>query len=210
MLTQAIRDLPEVLTQANIRILLRILEGEIQSYGTKFGMDLARTLHTLEPRYAYVFDSGEQLYCQFRPTLSLPRGIEDFGIIREHSKSRVALEEFTTQTTLSQTSPKETLPKPDLVQSQVGIDSLPTEDEKLLLEKLEELGGSARSKRVLQMKLGVGRQKIIDLVQKLETKGILETKKIQNRASIRLKKERPPNNFSTERGQDFPAEMLHH
>lgn len=98
MLTQTIRDLPEVLTHANVRILLRILEGEIQAYGAK------------------------QLYCQFRPTPSLPRGIEDFSLIREYSKSRVDLEKFTTQIASSQTSPRETLPKPELAQSPGGPD----------------------------------------------------------------------------------------
>jgi hypothetical protein len=182
MLTQTLRDLPEVLTQANIRILLRILEGEIQAYGAKFGMELARTLHTLEPRHAYVFDSGEQLYCHFRPTLSLPQGVSDHQTLRGYSRPSTVLRTFSASVMSKENKTQPSRPSVTIESESGGL----TDDERLVIEKLRELGGSVRSKRLLQIQLGFGRQKIVDLVKKLEQEGRLKTRTVQNRVALDL------------------------
>ena len=98
MITQSLHDLPGILTQATLRILLRILEGEIQSYTDKFGAELARSLHSLPPRIGYVFQTiqngTEEFYCAFRPTLSSPKGVTDHQQIRNYTTPKKNQQSF--------------------------------------------------------------------------------------------------------------------
>ena len=181
--TQSIKDLSETLTQANLRILLRILEGEIQQYGLKFGLDLARTLHSLEPRLGCIYYGNKRFFCKFRPTLSMPKGIEDVEEIRRHSMPEKMVEAFKRQIAVRKADEKielEGKEKPAL------SDLSP--DELRVINALVESGGVCRSKRRLQLKLGFGREKIIRLVDSLEAKGYVETEKFGSSVIVKLSK----------------------
>ena len=166
--------------------LLRILEGEIQQYGLKFGLDLARTLHSLEPRLGYVYYGNKRFFCKFRPTLSMPKGIEDVEEIRRHSMPEKMVEAFKRQIAVRKAEEKielEGKEKPAL------SDLSP--DELRVINALVEFGGVCRSKRRLQLKLGFGREKIVRLVDSLEAKGYVKTEKFGSSVIVKLSKKVP-------------------
>lgn len=171
MVSQTIKDLAESLTQANIRILLKILEGEMQMYGQKFGMDLARTLHGLDPkrRIGYVFYSGEEIYVSFRPTLSQPRGLTSFDEIILHTSKDRLIESFNEQTMIEKVEidmrSNETQPATTQI-----ID----EEAKVvgILKEFKQRGERA-NRSELQRRLGWGTSKTLRILGQLEAKGIL-------------------------------------
>jgi hypothetical protein len=188
MITQSIKDLPEALSQANIRILMRISEAEIQAYGAKFGLDIARALHTATPRAGYVFYQNEAFWCRFRPTLSLPQGLSDFDEIRAHSSADKSIVEFKRQVVASPDTaetpppPSETQPSP----SSVSVVRELTDDEDRCVEVLRAMGGHAKSESEIQKKLGIGREKIVRLIGSLERKHRIKKTRVGNRAVIKL------------------------
>jgi len=178
LISQSLHDLPGILTQANLRVLLRILEGEIQSYGDKFGMALARSLHSLEPRFGYVFHGSEEFYCAFRPTLSMPKGVTDYQEIRNYTSSQKNLKRFLE--TVTTHSSAQTRKAEQVV-------SVLSEDELRVKESLESLGGTAQSKRQLAQLAGVkGREKILQVVSRLEEKGYVKTDKVGSAVVVKL------------------------
>jgi energy-coupling factor transporter ATP-binding protein EcfA2 len=178
LISQSLHDLPGILTQANLRVLLRILEGEIQSYGDKFGMALARSLHSLEPRFGYVFHGSEEFYCAFRPTLSMPKGVTDYQEIRNYTSSQKNLKRFLE--TVTTHSSAQTRKAEQVV-------SVLSEDELRVKEALESLGGTAQSKRQLAQLAGVkGREKILQVVSRLEEKGYVKTDKVGSAVVVKL------------------------
>jgi hypothetical protein len=176
LISQSVHDLPGILTQANLRILLRILEGEMQSYGDKFGMELARALHSLEPRFGYVFHGSEEFYCAFRPTLSMPKGVTDYEQIRNYTASQKNLKRFF-ETAKLESHPRgaeETIP-------------ILSQDEIHVIQTLERLGGTAKSKRQLAHLVGFkGREKILQVVSRLEEKGRVKTESVGSAVVVKL------------------------
>jgi hypothetical protein len=178
LISQSLQDLPGILTQANLRILLRILEGEIQSYGDKFGMELARSLHSLEPRFGYVFHGSEEFYCAFRPTLSMPKGVTDYEQIRNYTAAQKNLKHFIEAVA--------TKPKPPQRIIEQTTPSL-SEDEMRVIETLERLGGTAKSKRQLAQLAGFkGREKILEVISQLEDKGRVKTDRAGSAVVVKL------------------------
>ena len=176
LISQSIHDLPGILTQANLRVLLRILEGEIQSYGDKFGMELARALHSLEPRFGYVFHGSEEFYCAFRPTLSMPKGVTDYQQIRNYTASQKNLKRFL-----------ETASQSPQIMSIKNVAPLLSEDEVRVIQVLEELGGTAKSKRQLAQLAGLkGREKTLQIVSRLEEKGRVKTERAGSAVLVKL------------------------
>jgi hypothetical protein len=183
LISQSLQGLPNILTQANIRILLRILEGEIQSYGDKFGMELARSLHSLEPRFGYIFQGSEEFYCAFRPTLSIPKGVTDFQQLRNYTAAQKNLRHF-----IETTSTQERRPEPPqrIIKQQTMPSSL-SDDEMRVIEALQSLGGTAKSKRQLAQLAHIkGREKILEIVSQLQEKGHVTTDRTASAVAVRL------------------------
>jgi hypothetical protein len=179
LISQSLHDLPGILTQANLRILLRILEGEIQSYGDKFGMELARSLHSLDPRFGYIFHGSDEFYCMFRPTLSMPKGVTDYKQIRNYTVSRKNLKNFLEKTVK--------LEPPKIGTEQ--IDPILSDNELQVINALERLGGMAKSKRQLAQLAGFkGREKIIQVVDSLQEKGYINTDREGSAVAVKLSK----------------------
>jgi energy-coupling factor transporter ATP-binding protein EcfA2 len=181
LISQSLQDLPSILTQCHLRILLRILEGEIQSYADKFGMELARSLHSLEPRFGYVFQGSEEFYCAFRPTLSMPKGIADYEELRNYASVQKSLRHFI-RATLTRSEPATGVveqTKPEL-----------SSDEMRVIEVLRNSGGTVKSKRQLAQQTGIkGREKIIEIVDQLEEKGRVRTERSGSAVVIKLSSE---------------------
>jgi hypothetical protein len=139
-LTQSIRDISPILTQANIRILLKILESEIQAYGLKFGLGLARKLHSLKPREAYVFYGSETFFIKARPTLSQPHGLKDFGEISEYVMPTKAIQRFYQRIETLPAEVEGVLAPPPEVEL--------TAEERRVIEILRDMGSECRSKPI--------------------------------------------------------------
>jgi len=184
MISQSLHDLPGILTQATVRILLRILEGEIQSYTDKFGAELARSLHSLQPRFGYVFHNTEhgkeEFYCAFRPTLSSPKGVTDYAQIRDYTAPTKNMQSFLETLTNTQEpiimQPVKTnipaQPESSETTNPIRILELST-DETIFLQHLQELG-SAKSRSEIQKKLKWGGSRTMRIIQLLEAKGKIE------------------------------------
>jgi hypothetical protein len=200
MISQSLHDLPGILTQATIRILLRILEGEIQSYTDKFGSELARSLHSLPPRFGYVFHNTEhgkeEFYCAFRPTLSSPKGVTDYAEIRNYIAPTKNIQTFQETLARSQeptiTQPLETnvpaQPEP-IETTNLSQTAKLSNDETIFLQHLQE-NGSARSRSEIQKKLKWGGSRTMRIIQLLEAKGKIERIPSAHRTIIKLLK--PP------------------
>ncbi|MDI6820135.1 MAG: hypothetical protein QMC89_04435 [Candidatus Hodarchaeaceae archaeon] len=166
----------EALTQANLRILLKILEAEVQSpYGVKFGLELARSLYNLNPtdRIGYVFYSGEEYWCKFRPTLSLPKGLESHEEIKQAMAPEKAVELFNRQIQqIAQTVREKEEKAPEL-----------SEEEKAVVKALKEFHkkGIKPNKSQLQRQIKVGREKIVDLIDSLKKKGIVKVVELKEK-----------------------------
>lgn len=185
IITQTIKDLPEIFTQAETRILLKIAEGEIQSYAQKFNAELARRLRLLGAREGYVFLGPEQFYCKFRPTLSNPKGVLTREELRQYSAPYKA---FQASLKILTTDEKHEPPK----STQVQLESADTDLEKAAVEILKKNHGISVSR--LQDLLGIkGRQTITDLVNSMESKKLVITKPIANKRLIYLVIERLPS-----------------
>ena len=183
MASQTIKDLGDVLTQVHIRILMRILEEEIQQYGLKFGLDLARKLHSLEPRCGYVFYGSQGFFCKFRPTLSMPKGLESLRELEEHHAPEKALRTFREQVARVAAEP----PRVEAEPSGLSVSREPlTDDERDVLALIRAFGGVVESKLKLQRRLGWGRQKILRVLDSLERKGKIAMERVGNRTIIRL------------------------
>jgi energy-coupling factor transporter ATP-binding protein EcfA2 len=178
LISQSLQDLPSILTQCHLRILLRILEGEIQSYADKFGIELARSLHSLEPRFGYVFQGSEEFYVAFRPTLSMPKGITDYEELRNYTQALKNLNRFmriTSESSKPATEIAEQV-KPEL-----------SSDEIRVIEVLRNMGGTVKSKRQLGQQAGFrGREKIIEVVRQLEEKGRVKTDRVGSAVVVKL------------------------
>jgi DNA helicase HerA-like ATPase len=178
MTTQTIKDLSEVLTQANLRVLLKVLEGEMQTYGQKFGMDLARTLHGLDPkeRIGYVFYAGEEFYAKFRPTLSQPKGLGAFEQIESHAAKEKLVQAFNAQTirqtkTVEPPAPRDepTIPTAPTPSGMVG------EEEQVLSALREFKRRNERvSRSILQKTLSWGTSRTLRVLKQLEDKGLVK------------------------------------
>jgi hypothetical protein len=201
MISQSLHDLPGILTQASVRILLRILEGEIQSYTDKFGAELARSLHSVQPRFGYVFhtteNGTEEFYCAFRPTLSSPRGVTDHAEIRTYAAPQKNLQSFLEAETKpepqeSRIQGDETNP-PTLLEPSAETKSTPAElsaDETLFVQILKEMG-SARSRSAIQRKVNWGGSRIMRVIKLLETKRKIERIPLAHRTIIKLLDSQP-------------------
>ena len=187
ILTQTIKDLPEIFTQADIRILLKIAEGEIQTYGSRYSLDLARRLRTLGPREGYIFYGSEQFYCKFRPTLSNPKGITSSTELSEYSAPHRALQVAVSKMTFENRS----IPAP------VATESVPEGAEMKTSPMKPDL--AQRAIEVLKLRDGISASElrralkihsqavITSLVNKLESEGAVVTKKVANKRKIWLK-----------------------
>lgn len=175
MVTQSIKDLGKTLTQANLRILLKILESEIQFYGTRFGLDLARALHGLNPkeRIGYIFYSGQEFWCKFRPTLSMPKGLESKEKIRKHVEEEKRIEVFNEQF--------EEVKEVKRVERK-GVTKL-SEDEERVMEVLREFKreGINPSKNMVMKRVGFGRQKTLNILDRLKEMGLIEIVEVKGR-----------------------------
>ncbi len=178
MATQAVKDLGDLLTQANLRIMLKIMQSEIPNYYVMIG-DMAKTraLYGLDPRLGYVLYGGKEFFCKFRPTLSAPKGVEDFEDIRKHSLSHVAVEEFKEQAYQRPSEPSLAEQREELHLTPEIFNAIKT---------ISDKGGEFRSIRELQLRLDKGRETTVKLVQGLEAKGYIELTEIGIRKAIRL------------------------
>jgi hypothetical protein len=179
-ITQVIRDLPEIFTQADIRIMLKIAEGEIQGYAQKTNTELARRLRLLNPREGYVFFGSEQFFCKFRPTLSLPKGISSREELARYSSPEKSL-----QISLRQLMSEETVTKskPIISRSQTSS-SVELEDRarKLLAEVQRPLSISD-----LQRLLKVpGRGTITNLIDELQRRKVVKTWRVGTKRMVQL------------------------
>lgn len=194
VITQTIKDLPEIFTQADTRILLKIAEGEIQSYAQKFNAELARRLRLLGAREGYVFLGPDQFYCKFRPTLSNPKGVLTKEELRQYSASNKA---FQTSLQILMTDEKHEPPKSN------QMTFADTDLEKTAIEILEKNHGISvsRLQNLLRIK---GRQTITNLVNSMESKKLIITKPMANKRLIYLVTEKQPltaqNSFSAKEG----------
>jgi len=178
VLTQTIKDIPEILTQANIRILLRIAEGEIQTYATKYSFDLARRLRTLGPREGYVIHGSEQFFCKFRPTLSSPKGVTSATELADYTAPRRALQVAVSKMTIENRG----LPAPMATQSipedaEMKTSPMKPDLAQRAIEVLKSKDGISASD--LRRALKIHSQAVItNLVNRLESEGIIVTKKV--------------------------------
>lgn len=133
-------------------------------------MELARSLHSLEPRLGYVFQGSEEFYCAFRPTLSMPKGIADYEELRNYTAAQRNLNHFIHMTDT----------KSGRAQGIADHHESPlSQDEMRVIEVLQNLGGTVKSKRQLGQQAGFrGREKIIEVVRQLEEKGRVRTNRV--------------------------------
>jgi hypothetical protein len=186
VLTQTIKDLPDIFTQADIRFLLRIAEGEIQTYGLKYSLDLARKLRTLGPREGYVFYGSEQFFCKFRPTLSNPKGITSPSELSEYSAPHRALQMAVGRLMVENHGTPVPATTPSVQQPVIEAQSPKPDLELRAIEVLKMKEGISASE--LRRALGINSQAVITkLVNLLESKGIIETKPVANMRKIWLK-----------------------
>jgi hypothetical protein len=186
MITQSIKDLPEPLTQAH-RILMRISEGEIQTYGEKFGTDLARNLHNAHPRTGHVHLSHEteKFWCHFRQTLSSPEGLSSHEEITKHSlteKSKTQFREQQASKSQEQTGTTATDPVPAALSATPEL----SEDELQFLDVLRNIGGTARSELQMRIKLRWGQSKTRRIIDLLTGKKKIERIESAGRIIIKL------------------------
>jgi len=185
VLTQTIKDLPEVFTQADMRILLRIAEGEIQTYGLKYTLELARRLRTLGPREGYVFSGSEQFFCRFRPTLSSPKGVTSSELL-EYSAPHRALQTAVANLIIPQGATSLTT-RP--VQPNQAVKTIPPAKPDLKQKAIENLKlQDGISVSELGRTLGIHSQAVLTkLVNSLESEGSVVTKKMATKRKIWLK-----------------------
>ena len=187
VITQTIKDLPEIFTQANTRILLKIAEGEIQSYAQKFNTDLARRLRLLDAREGYVFLGSEQFYCKFRPTLSNPKGILTKEELRQYSAPHKAF-----QASLKTLMADETHTPPK--SHQIRLEPTETDIEVTAIEILTKNPGISvsRLQEFLRIK---GRETITNLVDSMESRKLIISKRVANKRLIYLitEQQKPPS-----------------
>ncbi len=173
MVTQAIKDLGDLLTQANLRIMLKIMESEVQHYYTLIGdSSKARGLYALEPRIGYILYRGKGFFCKFRPTLSMPKGLEDFQDLKRHALPTVMIEKFK-----------------EIVYSKPLKEELKEElspDHIQILLIIAEFGGKIRSKKKIVDKFGRGRETTLKIIDYLSYNGFVNEKEIGNRKEITL------------------------
>lgn len=185
VLTQTIKDLPEIFTQADMRILLRIAEGEIQTYGMKYGLELARRLRTLGPREGYVFSGSEQFFCRFRPTVSNPKGVT-YSELLEYSAPNRALQTAVANLIIHQ-GPTFPTARPVQPNQALKAVSLTKPDLKQrAIETLKSKDGISVSE--LGRTLEIHSQAVLTkLVNSLESEGSVVTKKVATKRKIWLK-----------------------
>jgi hypothetical protein len=187
MITQSIKDLPEPLTQAH-RILMRISEGEIQTYGEKFGTDLARNLHNAHPRTGHVHLSHEteKFWCHFRQTLSSPEGLSSHEEITKHSLTEKSKTQFREQQASKPQEQTGTTTTPDPVPATPSATPELSEDELQFLRMLSNIGGTARSELQMKIKLQWGQSKTRRIIRLLEDKKKIQLTKSAGRTIIKL------------------------
>ncbi len=187
VITQTIKDIPEIFTQADTRILLKIAEGEIQSYAQKFSAELARRLRLLDAREGYVFLGPEQFYCKFRPTLSNPKGILTLEELRQYSAPHKAL----------QASIKHLMPEGQAAELPEQKLTTPTASnlEDSAIEILRKNNGISvsRLREILALK---SQETITNLVNLLESKKMVTTKRVANKRLIYLTAEKTPGSHT--------------
>jgi len=139
-------------------------------------MELARSLHSLEPRFGYIFHGSEEFYCAFRPTLSMPKGVTDYQQIRNYTASQKNLKRFL-----------ETAPQSQQIMNITKVTPLLSTDEIHVIQTLEQLGGTAKSKRQLAQLAGLrGREKTVQIISRLEEKGELKTERVGSAVVVKL------------------------
>ncbi|MGP8128673.1 MAG: ATP-binding protein [Candidatus Bathyarchaeia archaeon] len=188
ILTQTIKDLPVIFTQADTRFLLKIAEGEMEAYASKFSTDLARKLRTLGPREAYIFLGSEQFFCKLRPTLSNPKGITSTAQLGRYSAPQRALDSAIRRLTNNTPQiPTQTSPPNEPLQQPIVVSTEPKPDlEHRAVEVLRKKDGISASD--LRRALDIHSQAVITkLVNSLESKGVIKTKPVANIRKIWLK-----------------------
>jgi DNA-binding MarR family transcriptional regulator len=157
--------------------MLKIMESEIDHYYRMLGdITKTRALYSMETRYGHVMFGDREFFCKFRPTLSMPKGIEDFDDIRKHSLPHLAVQLFKTQAYGMPAQAEEREQKEDLL----GPEQL------RVIEVLHEGGDQSRSIRHIQQAMDKGRETTLKLLHRLESRGYIELVPTGSRKVVRL------------------------